>query len=103
MLNSKSLYFISSGFRPLPFDADAEHYGCQVPTHPLTGAVEPDNWWAEQVLSASCIVLVCCTALQWFRAKYEAEVFRDLVIANNSFNSSTFFNAVLKRIEKSKL
>ena len=96
----------SSGFKPLPFDANEDHYGCPVPASPLTGKVSPcfkclsafkKNWKYSQIDPTSW------WTEQWYRSKYEAEVFRSLALENRHFNSSTFFSKVLKHMEKSKL
>jgi len=84
---ARNIRFMNLGFKPLPFDANEDHYGCQVPEDPLTRKVDLSNWWTEQ----------------WYRSKYEAEVFRNLALVNKPFNSSTFFNSVLKHMEKSRL
>ena len=48
-----------SGFKPLPFNADVDHYGCPVPTTPFTTSVDKYNWWVEK----------------WFNSKIEAHIF----------------------------
>jgi len=84
---ARNLRFTNLGFKPLPFDANEDHYGCQAPAHPLTNQVDMSSWWTER----------------WYRSKYEAEVLRSLALDNLPFNSSTFFSSVLKHMEDSRV
>jgi len=84
---ARNLRFTNLGFKPLPYDANEDHYGCQAPGHPITQEVDMSSWWTER----------------WFRSKYEAEVLRSLALENIPFNSSAFFSKVLKHMESSKL
>lgn len=84
---ARNIRFTNLGFKPLPYDANEDHYGCPVPRSPLTGEVDTMSWWTEQ----------------WYRSKYEAQVFQSLLGSNKQFNSSTFFSEVLLHIDRSKL
>merc|ERR1719412_3069990 len=72
--------FVRLGFKPLPFNADVDHYGCPVPTTPFTTSVDKYNWWVEK----------------WFNSKIEAQVLKTFVDSGNTFTETEFRDTVME-------
>lgn len=72
---ANNVWFGNLGFRGLPYDASTDHYGCPIPLSPLTGKVDPKNWYVDL----------------WYRSLREAEVLDTFILENKPFNESTFY------------
>jgi len=82
---ARNVKFTNIGFRPLPYDANADHFGCPSPVSPLTGEVDPNSWW-NQV---------------WTRAGNDAKAFHKLALKNEPFGSEQFHSVAYKLMEES--
>ena len=75
--------FLIKGFRPLPFDASVEHYGCPAPVSPLTGEMDRKSWWTDI----------------WLRSQNEAIVVNKFASENIAINSTLFYQETFKLME----
>lgn len=83
---ARNIKFVNLGFSALPFNADASHYGCPVPTAPFSDNINMKSWWVEK----------------WFRARHEAKVLKTFEEDKLPFSESQFSDAVLNEIHNAK-
>jgi len=53
--------FTNMGFNRVRYKADVSHYGCPIPTHPITKQVDKENWYVQE----------------WHRTKYASSTLRE--------------------------
>ena len=81
---ARNLKFSNRGFRPLPFSAGGEDYGCRAPVSPLTGEKQPaQSWWGQQ----------------WLRSKHEAFVMDKFAKQNIPIDKQQFYEQTLELMQ----
>ena len=72
-------------FRPLPFSAGPDDYGCRAPVSPLTMEPQPlKSWWGQQ----------------WVRSRHEAAVMDKFARENIPIDKKQFYEETLVLMQK---